>query len=347
MDAPRAGGKALPLGPIALRLLARRRRWIRWAAVALACLTAASALSQAGHRHASRPAGAAAVVARRALLPGQLIRPADLHVTAMERPPAGPAPLSSVEDAAGRVAVRGLRAGEAVTPLNAVPPLQYYGVSVRIPPGMRAMNLVVPRSATFGGELAPLSRVDLLGAFEVGQERAAATLLTTGIILRVAPGSGTPGGAGGQPAAGGALDPARQAAFAELVVAVPPAREPEVALAQAFGRLFVAVHSAAAGASHAGVPGAVNLRRYLDLPAAASPPVLALPPAPPAWHPGPGALAAPGGGAGPARPPIRPRADAPPAWTVEVIRGGERSRTEVPRIRDASPSRAGREGEDP
>ncbi len=333
MDAPHADREALPPGPMALRLLARRRRWLRRAAVALACLTAASALSQAGHRHASRPAGAAAVVARRALLPGQLIRPADLVVTAMERPPAGPVPLSSAEDAAGRIAVRGLQAGEAVTPLNAVPPLQYYGVSARIPPGMRAMNLVVPRSATFGGELAPLSRVDLLGAFEVGQERAAATLLTTGIILRVAP--------------GGALDATRQAAFAEITVAVPPAREPEVALAQAFGRLFVAVHSVAAGASHAGAPGVVNLRRYLDLPPASPPPVLALPPAPPAWHPGPGTPPAPGGGAIPARPPARPRAGAPPAWTVEVIRGAERSRTEVPRLRDAPPSRAGREGEGP
>ncbi len=321
-------GRAIRLGPTSLRILGRRRRWLRWLAIALAGLTVLSAVSLAHHRGTGRSPGTPAVVLRRAIRAGTPIRRADVGLVVREFTGPGAAPFGRVEDAIGRVPIRGLRPDEAVTPENAVLPVRYYGVAARVPHGMRAVNLVVPPAAAFGGELAPLSRVDVLGAFEVGQDRAAATLLTSGIVLRVAPERET------APPAG------RQTGVVEVVIAVPPDREREVALAQAFGRVFLAVHALSAEPGPADPPAAVTLRKYLNLPLTPSGP---LPPASGWASPNAGSP----GGAGPAgwsgsRPPrssatpAHPERNSPvPPWPVEVITGaGERSLEQVPWVDD-------------
>lgn len=347
--------KAVRLGPMSLRLLARRRRWIRWAAIVLAGVAAASIFSQMRRNGATHSGAVPVVVARRAMHAGHLLRESDVEMIAQPTPmgpmspgPTGSRPFRLAADAVGRVALRALRPGEAVTPDNAIPVLRYYGVAARVPPGMRAINLVVPSAAMFGGELAPLSRVDILGAFEVGQERAAATLLTSGIVLRLPPGHLRPPGAR-SPAIRSAEDAGSDTPV-EVEVAVPRSREREVILAQAFGRVFLAVHSAAAEKASPGDSEILNLRRYLNLPPAAPASFASLSPPPPA-----GLLTSPAGSGiggrpgrrGSASPPAPPKSAAPsrgggapgaavwsgpPEWTVEVIEGGARSVAAVPRV---------------
>ncbi len=331
-----AGGKVIRLGPIALRILSRRRRWIRWLALALAGLTVFTAIAHVRHRGAVRPPEMPAVVIRHALRAGQPIRLVDVALESREESTAGPAPFRRIEDVLGRVAARRLGVHDPVTPENAVPPVRYYGVAARVPRSMRAVNLVVPSAAAFGGELAPLSRVDLLGAFELGQERAAATVLTSGIVLRVATGRDAPGGHDALGRDGQSLPGGRPGSLpgglVEVVVAVPEAREREVALAQAFGRVFLAVHSLSGEPASPGVSAAINLRTYLNLPPATSTPMAPSQAWPLTLPVGtPSGVAAPGGRGG-GRVTVRPDAvPSRPSWIVEVITGtGERSAEQVP-----------------
>lgn len=284
---------AVPLGPLARRLLARRRHWLRWAAIALAVFTIFSAAAQLRHR----PAG-----------------------------PRSRAPLGGVRPPA---AAR--RAG---------------GVIPQLPPGMRIMNLAVPAAAVFGGRLPPLSRVDLLGAFDAGPDRLVRRVVASGIVLYVSAQSG-PDGSGG-PAPFAAPD-GRFAAtpVAELSVAVPAASEREIVMAQAFGRLFVAVrpapdgtatHSACGGCDRR-VPGApesgaaLSMRRYLGLPG--SGPAPSPVPVPPGWLPAP-ALPWAGVAPGPSRSEDATRGPARPAdarragRSVEIIEDTARRVTQVP-----------------
>ncbi|GEM_PF-1208190 len=320
------------LGPGSRAPFAGRRRWMRGLAIALACLTAASALVQV-RRSAPRASLVPVVVARRTLHTGEPVRPRDLALATPEATPPVPGSFTRIDAASGRVAAHPIAAGEAVTAENTVPVLRYYGVAARVPRGMRALNLVVPSSSMFGGELAPLSRVDLLGAFDLGQERAASALLATGVVLRASPAHGA---AAARPGVAGAGDFDGRGSLVELEVAVPQDREREVALAQAFGRILVAVHPLAREAVHPAPSGSLTVRRYLGLPPVA-PPVPAV--APPAWPPVLRPPAADRGGGARAAPPSRsgsaalvPRPARRPAWAVEVIAGAERSVQEVPRL---------------
>ena len=218
-------------GPLARRMLARRRRWVRWAAIGLAALTILYAAAQLLHRPAPRRSG----------------------------PPA--------DGTRGQPPVR-----------------RVYGVAELVPSGMRAVNLIVPAAATFEGRLAPASRVDVLAAFDLGQERAVRRVLASGLVLHVTPQlAPAPAGAPSPPSADGRFG---AAPVVEVALAVPAAREREVVMAQAFGRVFVAVAPAAivepsargALRSHersATAPSTaddtLSLRRYLGLPAGTSP----------------------------------------------------------------------------
>ena len=284
------------LGPLARRVLARRRRWLRWAAVGLAVLTLLTAAAQILHRPAPR-----------------------------------------------RLVVSGSAPARTAVP-------RLIGVADVVPPGMRAVSLVVPAAATFGGRLAPWSRVDILAAFDIGQDRAVRRIVASGIVLHVATERAASAAATSPPAVEARLG---GAPVAEIALAVPAAREQEVVMAQAFGRVFLAVDptnppplSTSGGpvpraASAASTDAGLSLRRYLGLPetpassAAApgwmiSPPVL--PPAPPlAWP------ATTRGG--PRMPVTLPRAASPSSDTrsdvphteaaVEMIEGTARTVVEV------------------
>jgi len=286
------------LGPLARRLLVRRRRWLRWAAIVLAALTILSAAAQLHHRPAARRRGT----------------PADR----LRVPAAAP---------------------------------RFDGVAGVVPPGMRAVNLIVPAAATFGGRLAPWSHVDVLAAFDMGQERAVRRVLASGLVLHVTPQFA--------PAAAGAPSPPPSAdgrfaaaPVAEVALAVPAAREREVVMAQAFGRVFVAVEPATVVESPAGgalqshercttatlpADDALSLRRYLGLPAA-TPPVAVAPslfptsaglPPPPALPWPPGAVPRPGAPAEFSRD-AAPRSDARRGdVTIEVVEDTTRTVVEV------------------
>ncbi len=326
-----------------------RRRWVWWAAFLLAGLVVLSGLSQLRHRGTAHSTAVPLVVARHPLRPGEMLRETDVEVVTgdaasavRETGPAKGARFARAEDAVGRIALRGLRRGEVVTPGNAVPLLHYYGVSARVPPGMRAVNLVVPSAATFGGELTPQSRVDLLGAFAVGQDRAVATLLGSGIVLRVLADRGNQSTGLARPTAVNVPESAGQEGTrVEVEVAVPEVREREVILAQAFGRIFLTVHPAAAEAPHPAASGPLHLRRYLELPPE---PRFSLPPVQTRLPQLPAASPAAGVRAESPYPPSAPQTgrsgvgkDVPGAalWTVEVIGGSGRSIETVPRARDS------------
>ena len=213
---------------------------------------------------------------------------------------------------------------------------------------MRAVNLLVPASATFEGRLTPSSRVDVLAAFDLGQDRSVRRVLASGIVLHVTSQPAVPGAAL-TPMSSPAAERFGAAPVAELALAVPAASEREIVMAQAFGRVFVVVEPAAPRVSRAGVgqrardrvtaprpDDALFLRRYLGLPAegsrAAAPPAggtiplissLAgvLPPPVPPWPSAPGSRAGTVGGA----------AADPSGVTVEIIEGTARTFAEVRR----------------
>lgn len=217
------------LGPLALRLLARRRRWLRWAAIGFAVLTLLSAVGQIRHRPVPRRSGVSGAVQVQPIAPPRIAGVADI-----------------------------------------------------VPRDMRAVNLIVPAAATFGGRLAPGSRVDVLAAFDMGQDRAVRRVVASGIVLHVAP-QAAPAAAPLSPVSG-AEGRLGVAAVDEVALAVPAAREREIVMAQAFGRVFLAVEpmgtlpssSSSAGRPRpdasatppAGTP--LLLRRYVGLPAAAT-----------------------------------------------------------------------------
>ena len=294
-----SGSAVIRLGPLARRLLARRRRWLRWAAIALAVLTILSAVAQFHHRPAPRRTGT----------------------------PAG-----------------GVRVQ--------TPAPRFDGVAGLVPPGMRAVNLIVPAASTFGGRLAPWSHVDVLAAFDLGPDRAVRRVLASGIVLHVAPQAA--------PSAAGAPSPFSPsngrfgaAPAVEVALAVPAAQEREMMMAQAFGRVFIAVEPTIAGVSSTGVAlgphtrvtappqprpdDALSLRSYLGLPAAASP-VAAAPtplptsggPLPPPPFPWPaGSVPRPNLSQELARDSARSPSARRGGVTVEVIEGTARTVVEV------------------
>lgn len=224
---PTSSNAVMRLGPLALRLLARRRRWLRWAAIGFAVLTLLSAVGQIRHRPAPRRPGMSGT------MPVQpLVRP------------------------------------------------RIIGVADIVPRDMRAVNLIVPEAATFGGRLAPGSRVDVLAAFDMGQDRAVRRVVASGFVLHIAR-QAAPAGASFSPLSGGE-GRLGAAAVDEVALAVPAAREREIVMAQAFGRVYFAVAPTDTLPSfppNAGRPrsgtratpsagAALLLRRYVGLPAA-------------------------------------------------------------------------------
>ncbi len=275
------------LGPLARRLLARRRRWLRWAAVGLAVLTLLSAAAQLRHRPAPRQSGA--------------------------------------------------------TRLQTAAAPRVVGVADVVPRGMRAVNVIVPAAATFDGRLAPGSRVDVLAAFDLGQDRAVRRVIASGIVLHVT--SRAAAAAAAPVPLSGADGRFSGAAVDEVALAVPTAREREIVMAQAFGRVFLAVEPTGAprpASNIARPPGrgassgaALLLRRYVDLPPSAASSAVhpgwagALPSPPPlyGWPAVSGTVAAEHA-ASPSNSPRQPGIGHDDS-TVEVVEGTARTIVEV------------------
>jgi len=323
-------GRVMGFGPLALQLLARRRRWFRWAAVGVLLMIIASAVAHVHRRPPARTAVVATVVTRRLLEPGHVLRASDLRVVPDVLGAAGAgARLLQVTDAVGQVVVREIARGEAVANRDVVPALRYYGIGARVPPGMRALTLVVPPAAAFGGELFPGSRVDVIGAFNPERGQGFVTPLTTGIVLavaaardRAAPGSGRIAVAG--------VPVGQASASVDVEIAVPRDREREIVLAQAFGRIFVAVHPAPADAPGEAVSGTLRLLPYLGVSRGGTGgrPVPEYVGAAP---PGGAAVRLRAPAAGSDTVPARPQGSNAPMWVVDVIEGDARIGEAVPR----------------
>jgi len=322
----------MALGPLALQFLARRRRWLRSTAVAVLLLVIASAVAHVHRRPLTRTAAVPTFVARRLLRPGHVLRASDLRAVPQSFGTAesGARP-AQVTDLVRHVVVREIARGEAVTGRDVVPALRYYGIGARVPPGMRALTLVVPPAATFGGELVPGSRVDLIGAFDPERGEGFVTPLTTGIVLRVA--AARDHAAPGPERLAVAVPVGQGSASVDVEIAVPRDREREIVLAQAFGRIFVAAHPAPADAPGEAVPGTLRLFPYLGASrgGTSGPPVPTFVGTAPARgaavrHRGPAAASATA--------PPRPQGVSAPVWVVDVIEGDVRIGEPVPRAGD-------------
>lgn len=288
----------------------------------------ASAVAHVHRRPPARTVVVPSLVTRRLLRPGHVLRASDLRVVPDPVGAAGTGARSAqVTDVVGQVVVREIARGAAVASRDLVPALRYYGVGARVPPGMRALTVVVPPSATFGGELVPGSRVDLIGAFDPERGQGFATLLTTGVVLQVAARDPAAPGAGRIAVAG--VPVAQASGSVDVEIAVPRDREREIVLAQAFGRIFVAAHPAPADAPGEAVPGTLRLLPYLGVSRGGTGPLT------PAYI-----GAAPVGGtaarlrvttAGSETAPTRPQGPAAPMWVVDVIEGDARMGEAVPR----------------
>lgn len=218
-----------------------RRRWTR-ASRAYLCGSAILALATGGIVHSYVARAAAAVEAARPAVPvvvaseavhrGSVLRRAQLRVVVMPRAYAPPGAYHDLEQAAGRVALADLAAGEAMTTTR-LARVRAGPVTSLIPPGLRAF--AVPTSLPAGAVRAG-DRVDVLGTYQSGQPHTERVVSGVEVLFVLGPSEG--GGVGGAP-----LDLDVSGAEARgtttLILLVGPDQEERLAFARAFANLEV------------------------------------------------------------------------------------------------------------
>jgi len=225
-----------------------RARWSRvsklYVVASVACALMAGLIVRT---QAARGADAAAVmgrtvdvvVAATAIERGEAIRADELRVASIPRAYAPPGAVPTIRQAAGRVALTDLSAGEVVTQTR-LARVRAGPVASLVPQGLRAF--AVPTSLPVGVVRAG-DHVDVLATFGGGQPHTEAVV--DGVEVLFVLGAGAPGAqpaddplgldAGGAGASGGVT----------LVVLVGPDQEDRLAYARAFGNLDVAIVPAA------------------------------------------------------------------------------------------------------
>jgi pilus assembly protein CpaB len=173
------------------------------------------------------------VVAARPVSAGHRLSPGDLRVALMPRAYAPPGALARVEQAAGRVVLGGLAAGEAVTATR-LARVRAGPVASLLPPGLRAF--AVPSSLP-PGAVAPGDLVDVLATY--GPPRSRTETVAAGVeVLAVVAGTGSRSPPGGS--LPGPLAPVDGRAPV-LLLLVSPADQARLAYAKAFALLEVTV----------------------------------------------------------------------------------------------------------
>ena len=224
-----------------------RRRWSRssrlyLAGSALSALVAGMVL----HAYVTRVAAAAGaagpdvtvVVATRAIARGSAVRAGELQATSMPKAYAPPGSFSSIAQAAGRVALGDLAAGEVVTETR-LARVRAGPVASLIPAGLRAFAVPtsLPRGAIGNGDL-----VDVLatyGATGGGQPHTEAVV--SGVeVLFVLDASGLGSSPGADPE-GPDVAPSDIGQSMTLVLLVSPDQETRLAFARAFANLEVVI----------------------------------------------------------------------------------------------------------
>jgi Flp pilus assembly protein CpaB len=230
-----------------------RRRWSRssrlsLAGSALSALVAGAVL----HGYVTRVATAAGVagpevsvvVAARSIARGSAVGGSDLRAVRMPKAYAPPGSFSSIDRAAGRVALGDLAAGEAVTATR-LARVRAGPVASLVPAGLRAFAVPtsLPRGSIRQGDL-----VDVLatyGSAGVGQPHTEAVVAGVEVLFVLAAtgfeSSSKRGGLGLDAAASEVAD------STTLVLLVSPDQETRLAFARAFANLEVAIAPAAGG----------------------------------------------------------------------------------------------------
>jgi pilus assembly protein CpaB len=175
------------------------------------------------------------VVIARTSIPAHTVLHPEVVAPWNSRPPVPEGAFTNPRDVQGLLTLRDLQPGEVITRAAVAPPEKLFGAAAMVPPGMRAVTIVVQGSQGFDGRLTPGALVDVITVMARPQAPEARTILTGARVLYVksttSPGQGA---LGGIPGAGGV----------EVTLAVPPELTPSLALAQAHGQVMLALHSA-------------------------------------------------------------------------------------------------------
>jgi pilus assembly protein CpaB len=224
-----------------------RRRWSRpsrlyLAGSAVSALTAGLLL----HAYVSRTVASAGtagprvtvVLAARAIARGSAVRAADLRAVRMPQAYAPPGAVRSIGEAAGRVALGDLAAGEAVTETR-LARVRAGPVASLIPAGLRAFAVPtsLPRGAVQHGD-----RVDVLGTFgsaAVGQPHTEIVVSGVEVLFVLSPQAFSTTSR----TAGIELDAGASGAgtTTTLVLLVSPDQETRLAFARAFANVEVVI----------------------------------------------------------------------------------------------------------
>jgi Flp pilus assembly protein CpaB len=172
-------------------------------------------------------------VASRAVARGEPIAKDRVRLRSVPAAYAPPGALTSIAEAAGRVALSDLAPGEVVTDTR-LARVRAGPVASLVPQGLRAF--AVPTSLP-SGVVAAGDRVDVLATFQGGQPHT--ELVVAGVEVLFVLGGSPPGeevgGLGGLDLAGDEHAPS------VLIVLVAPAQEERLAFARAFANLEVAL----------------------------------------------------------------------------------------------------------
>lgn|GEM_PF-1783573 len=211
------------------------RRWRVPIAMGITIATLLWVAAALGRKGApTEPPSVPVVIARTSIPAHTVLRP-EVVAPWNSRPPVPEGAFTNPRDVQGLLALRELRPGEVITRAAVAPPEKIFGAAAMVPPGMRAVTIVVQGSQGFDGRLTPGALVDVITVMARPQAPEARTILTRARVLYVksttSPGQGT---LGGIPGVGGV----------EVTLAVPPELTPSLALAQAHGQFMLALHSA-------------------------------------------------------------------------------------------------------
>jgi pilus assembly protein CpaB len=221
-----------------------RRRWKTSRSYFMVSLALSAAAGLLVRSHVSRVASeasaatpkAAVVVASRPIERGAALASSDLRLATIPTAYVPPGALTHVSNAAGRVVLADLAAGEVVTQTR-LARVRAGPVASLIPRGLRAF--AVPTSLP-GGLIAPGDLVDVLATFSAGQPHT--ELVVGGVQVLLVLGPGRAGRS--EPAArSGGLDLDTSAAglsgSTTLILLVSPDQEERLAFARAFANLEV------------------------------------------------------------------------------------------------------------
>lgn len=222
-----------------------RRTWSRSSRVylvgsmVLAALAGARiqrVVNGAGHPAEASGSRVRVAVAGQAVDRGEPISPSALRVLTIPAAYAPPGAVGSISEAAGRVALTDLAAGEVVTDTR-LARVRAGPVASLVPPGLRAfaVPITLPPSVVREGD-----HVDILATYgSGGTQPHTETVVERVEVLLVLGGAGPePGDGGGFGLDLGAAEAGRPSV---LVVLVAPDQEERLAFARAFANLEVAV----------------------------------------------------------------------------------------------------------